>query len=89
MITWGATSTTSINNGSQDTFITAQANRLRDLGSAVILRYFHEPEGAYRAPIVSSAAAYIAAWQRARSLLRPPGRPMSSGCSPRPPTRSE
>jgi len=73
MVTWGATSTTSINNGSQDAYITAQANRLKNLGSPVILRYFHEPEGAYRKTIVSSAAAYIAAWRRARLLFATAG----------------
>ncbi len=54
MVTWGATSTTSINNGSQDAYITAQARRLKNLGAPVILRYFHEPEGAYRSTIVGS-----------------------------------
>jgi len=69
MVTWGATSTTNINNGSQDAYITAQATRLKNLGAPVILRYFHEPEGAYRSTIIGSPAAYIAAWKHARSLF--------------------
>ncbi len=69
MVTWGATSTTSINNGSQDTYIKAQATRLKNLGGQVFLRYYHEPEGDYRKAIVGTPAAYIAAWKRARSLF--------------------
>lgn len=73
MVTWGATSTASINNGSQDAFITAQANRLKNLGAPVFLRYYHEPEGAYRKTIIGSPAAYISAWKRARSLFAAAG----------------
>lgn len=69
MVTWGATSTTAINDGSQDAYIKAQAVRLRDLGKPVFLRYFHEPEGTYRTSIVTSPAAYVAAWLRARELF--------------------
>ncbi len=49
MVTWGATNTDAILNGSQDAYITAQAKRLRDLNSPVFLRYFHEPDGAVAA----------------------------------------
>lgn len=73
MITWGATSTRSINNGSQDAYIRQQAARIRDLGGTVFLRYFHEPEGNYRASMVQSAAAYINAWKRAQRLFREVG----------------
>ncbi len=73
MVTWGATSTTSINNGSQDAYITAQATRLKNLGGPVILRYFHEPEGAYRSNIIGSTTAYINAWKHARSLFTAAG----------------
>lgn len=73
MVTWGATDTTSINNGSQDAFITAQANRLKNLGGPVFLRYYHEPEGAYRSAIVHSPAAYISAWRHARALFAAAG----------------
>lgn len=73
MVTWGATSTTSINNGSQDAYITAQATRLKNLGAPVILRYFHKPEGAYRSTIVGSPTAYINAWKHARSLFTAAG----------------
>ena len=73
MVTWGATSTTNINNGSQDAYITAQATRLKNLGAPVILRYFHEPEGAYRSTIVGSPTAYINAWKHARSLFTAAG----------------
>ncbi len=73
MITWGATSTQSINNGSQDAYIRRQARIMRDLGAPVFLRYFHEPEGDYRNTIVQSAAAYITAWKRAQRLFREEG----------------
>ncbi len=62
-----------INNGSQDACITAQATRLVNLGAPVILRYFHEPEGAYRRTIIGSPAAYIAAWKHARWLFTAAG----------------
>ncbi len=73
MVTWGATDTTAINNGSQDSYITAQANRLKNLGAPVFLRYYHEPEGAYRSTIVRSTTAYIAAWKHARTLFNAAG----------------
>ncbi len=73
MITWGATTTQSINNGSQDAYIRQQATRIRNLGGTVFLRYFHEPEGDYRAAMVQSAAAYITAWKRAQRLFREAG----------------
>lgn len=73
MITWGATSTRSINNGSRDAYIRAQATRIKNLGGPegklVFLRYFHEPEGDYRATMVESATAYINAWKRAQRLF--------------------
>jgi beta-mannanase len=73
MITWGATSTRSINNGSQDAYIRQQANRIKALGGTVFLRYFHEPEGDYRGTMVQSAAAYITAWKRAQNIFRTAG----------------
>ena len=73
MITWGATSTASINNGSQDAYIRQQATRIKNLGGMVFLRYFHEPEGDYRNAMVQSASAYIAAWKRAQNLFRAVG----------------
>jgi len=73
MITWGATSTRSINNGSQDAYIRQQAIRIRNLGGTVFLRYFHEPEGDYRGTMVQSASAYITAWKRAQSIFRNAG----------------
>ncbi len=69
LATLGATSTTSINNGLQDAYITAQATRLRNLGTPVLLRYFHEPEGAYRRTIVGFPTAYLIAWTHARPLF--------------------
>jgi hypothetical protein len=69
MITWGATDTRRIVSGLEDGWIRQQAIRIRDLGDRVFLRYFHEPEGDYRAAIVSSAADYIAAWKRARQIF--------------------
>jgi beta-mannanase len=73
MITWGATSTASINNGSQDAYIRQQATRIKNLGAPVFLRYFHEPEGDYRNTMVQSASAYITAWKRAQRLFREAG----------------
>jgi hypothetical protein len=73
MITWGATSTRSINNGSQDAYIRTQANRVKALGGTVFLRYFHEPEGNYRGTMVQSPTAYITAWKRAQRLFREQG----------------
>jgi hypothetical protein len=73
MVTWGATNTDAILNGSQDAYITAQAKRLRDLNSPVFLRYFHEPDGAYRQAIVHSPAKYIAAWKHAQDLFAAAG----------------
>jgi hypothetical protein len=69
MITWGATSTTRIKQGLEDSWIRAQAIRIKNLGAPVFLRYFHEPEGNYRNAMVSSAADYITAWKRARTLF--------------------
>jgi hypothetical protein len=73
MITWGATSTTRIKNGLEDSWIRAQAIRIRNLGAPVFLRYFHEPEGDYRNAMVSSAADYIASWKRARQIFATAG----------------
>jgi beta-mannanase len=73
MITWGATSTASINNGSQDAYIRQQATRIKNLGAPVFLRYFHEPEGDYRNTMVQSASAYITAWKRAQRLFSEAG----------------
>ncbi|MBA2559891.1 MAG: hypothetical protein H0V07_08385 [Propionibacteriales bacterium] len=69
MVTWGATDTVAINNGSQDSYITAQAVRLKNLGAPVFLRYYHEPDGDYRQAMVHSPAQYIAAWRHARDLF--------------------
>ncbi len=69
MITWGATSTRRIVQGLEDGWIRQQAIRIRDLRAPVFLRYFHEPEGDYRAAMVSSAADYIASWKRARQIF--------------------
>ncbi|MGB9378273.1 MAG: glycosyl hydrolase [Mycobacteriales bacterium] len=69
MVTWGATDTNAINNGSQDAFITSQAQKLKQLNAPVFLRYYHEPEGAYRKNIVHTPADYIAAWKHARALF--------------------
>ena len=73
MITWGATSTASINNGSQDSYIRQQATRIKNLKGTVFLRYFHEPEGDYRNAMVQSASAYKTAWKRAQRLFREVG----------------
>jgi len=73
MITWGATSTRSINSGAQDAYIRQQARNIRNLGAPVFLRYFHEPEGDYRNTMVQSASAYITAWKRAQRLFREEG----------------
>ena len=73
MITWGATSTRRIVQGLEDAWIRSQAIRIRNLGAPVFMRYFHEPEGDYRAAMVSSAADYIASWRRARDIFRRAG----------------
>ena len=47
-----------------------QADRLKNRGrQPVFLRYYHEPEGAYRATIIGSPTEYIAAWKRATGLF--------------------
>jgi hypothetical protein len=69
MVTWGATDTYAIKNGSQDAYLRSQATRLKNLGGSILFRYYHEPEGDYRQSIVHTAADYIAAWRRARSIF--------------------
>lgn len=73
MITWGATSTRRIVQGLEDDWIRQQAVRIRELGAPVFLRYYHEPEGDYRNAMVTSAAEYIQAWRRARTIFRNAG----------------
>ena len=73
MVTWGATDTYRIKNGLESSWITSQAVRLRNLNAPVFLRYYHEPEGAYRRSIVHTPADYIAAWNRARHLFAAAG----------------
>ena len=87
MVTWGATTHTRSIVGTR-TADSGPAQRLKSIGGPVFFRYFHDPEGAYRASIVHS-----------RPITSPPGGardrfsprrvpPTSSGCSPPPPRRS-
>jgi len=69
MITWGATDSIRIRNGLEDTWIKAQATRIKNLGGTVFLRYYHEPDGDYRKAMIHTPADYIAAWKHARSLF--------------------
>ncbi len=69
MVTWGAQDTLQLQAGTYDTFIRAQADRLRDLGGPVFLRFYHEMDGDYRQSIVHSAADYIAAWRHVHDLF--------------------
>ena len=61
MITWGANDTYQYENGSQDAWITAQAQRMAAFGHPIFLRFYHEPDGDYRKNQVHTAADYIAA----------------------------
>ena len=69
MITWGATDSRRIRNGLEDAWIRQQAMKIKALGAPVFLRYYHEPDGDYRAAMVHSPADYIAAWKHARALF--------------------
>jgi hypothetical protein len=69
MITWGATDTYSYENGSQDAWVTAQAQRMAAFGHPIFLRFYHEPDGDYRKNQVHSAADYIAAWRHVHDLF--------------------
>jgi hypothetical protein len=69
MITWGATDSIRIRNGLEDTWIKAQATRIKNLNAPVFLRYYHEPDGDYRKAMIHTPADYIAAWKHARDLF--------------------
>ena len=69
MITWGANDTLQYENGSQDAWVTSQAQRLAAFGHPIFLRFFHEPDGDYRKNTVHTAADYIAAWRHVHDLF--------------------
>lgn len=69
MITWGASDTIALANGSQDVYLRRQARSIAAIGGTVFLRFFHEPEGAYRAAYVHSAADFVAAWRHVHALF--------------------
>ncbi len=73
MITWGAYDTLTIQSGSVDTWIRSQADRLRDLGAPVFLRFYHEMDGDYRQTIVHSPQDFIAAWRHVHDLFQQEG----------------
>jgi hypothetical protein len=73
MITWGAQDTLQIKSGSFDAWIRAQADRLRDLGGPVFLRFYHEMDGDYRQSIVHTPQDFIDAWRRVYGIFQQEG----------------
>jgi len=73
MVTWGASDTIALRNGSQDPWLRAQARRLRDFGHPIFLRFYHEMDGDYRKPIVHTPADFVAAWRHVHDLFAAEG----------------
>ena len=73
MITWGASDTLALTAGSQDTYLRRQARSIQAIGGTVFLRFYHEMDGGYRAPIVHSPAAFNAAWRHVHDLFAAEG----------------
>ncbi len=69
MITWGASDTRALADGSQDAYLSAQARSIASLKGQVLLRFFHEPEGDYRTSITHSPADYVAAWRHVHAVF--------------------
>lgn len=73
LVTWGASDTIKLRNGSQDAWVKQQAAALRDLKAPVFLRFYHEMDGDRRTRIVHSPADFIAAWRRVHRLFQEVG----------------
>jgi hypothetical protein len=73
MITWGASDTIALANGSQDAYLHRQARSVAAIGGSVFLRFFHEMEGGYRASYVHSPANLVAAWRHVHAVFAAEG----------------
>ena len=73
MVTWGASDTLALANGSQDAWLRTEANRLKALGGPVFLRFYHEFDGDYRSTIVHSPSDFIAAWRHVHGVFAATG----------------
>jgi len=73
LVTWGASDTIALKNGSQDAWVKKQAAALRDLKAPLFLRFYHEMDGDYRKSQVHTPADFIAAWRRVHGLFKQVG----------------
>jgi endoglucanase len=72
MVTWGASDTIALADGSQDEWIRSQARRMRNLGQQVFFRFYHEPD-ARPTSTLHSSAQFIAAWRHVYDLFEQEG----------------
>jgi Glycosyl hydrolase family 26 len=69
MISWRNTFTSTIVNGSEDSWITEKADALAALGAPVLLRWFGEMDGDVWVDEVGSPAQFISAWRRMHDIF--------------------
>lgn len=69
MITWGSTSTSQVNSGSQDALIAARADGIKSLGAPVFLRWFGEMDATALAAKAGKGPEFITAWRRIHGIF--------------------
>jgi beta-mannanase len=73
MISWGGTTTTDIESGADDAYITQSATAIKALGGQVFLRWFWEMDGTAFASQAISPADFIGAWRHIRAIFNQVG----------------
>src|SRR5688500_10060370 len=70
LVSWGGTYTDQIGSGQHDAVIQAQADKVKDFGHPIFLRWFWEADATENIDRVISPESYIAAWRRIYSTFR-------------------